>query len=239
MISLIFLYSLFNYIILYLCTLRKLTLLPPFSSISLSPQKTLTLVVPLALIPHWQLNKSAEKHVLSADQFQFKLMITHPYQVFSTAWLSLYFNGCSLPTLRDEAMSQFSYRPSLFWDAAHPLCTHFLMPAFVRDEHAGFHQSQDLGTCSPACAFATPGLSSCYIPSFHRFILLNLIIPTSVNTFSWFLPLDPAIFLSSPLEKKHSRRVDWSCCLHLLFIPLLPQPAPMGLYSHSSETVLH
>ena len=77
----------------------------------------------------------------------------------------------------------------------------FLMPAFVRDERAGFHQSQDLGTCSPACAFATPGLSSCSIPPFHQFILLNLIIPTSVNTFSWFLPLDPAIFLGSSLEK--------------------------------------
>ena len=125
MISLIFLYSLFNYIILYLCTLRKLILLPSFSSISLSPKKTLTLVVPLALIPHWQLNKSAEKHVLSAYRFQFKLMITHLYQVFSTAWLFLSFNGCSLPTLQGETVSQFSYCPSLFRDAAHPLCTHF------------------------------------------------------------------------------------------------------------------
>ena len=84
--------------------------------------------------------------------------------------------------------------------------------------------------------FAIPGPSSWNIPAFHRFILLDLITPTSINMFS--IPSSSSCYIFQLLfRRKLSRRVDWSC-LHFLSIPVFPQPTPTGLYPHSFETVL-
>ena len=119
------------------------------------PQRTLTPVVPLGLTPHWPQNKSEEKHVLSVDRFQFKFMIMDPYRVFSTA--------CYLNTLIDAHFPLFQMSPCHDFPVSsnfqsppqgveHPRCTRFLMPSFVREECASFHQSHHLGTSSPAHA---------------------------------------------------------------------------------------
>ena len=81
--------------------------------------------------------------------------------------------------------------------------------------------------------FATPGPSSRNTPAFHHFILLDLITPTSINMFSWFLPPAPAIFFSSFSEENFPEVLT-----EVLSIPVFPQPTPVGLYPHSFETVL-
>lgn len=94
------------------------------------------------------------------------------------------------------------------------------------------------GAGSPARAFAAPGIPSWGTPSFHQFIPVNLIMPTSANTFSWFLPPAPAIFLISVLEKNFAKVltvlisiysfVSFLSPLQWAFIPFLWNCATLG-----------
>lgn len=162
------LFSLFHIIIsMYF---RSSTLLPLVSSILLSSKKkSLTLVIPLALISCWQLKKSGGKHACLLTDSNFNLwpqilpgysvlldyLYTFIYICFSCSKIRLYHNFC--------ISSNFH---SLVQDAKHPLCTYFLALSVIRDGTCLLPPKRGRGHLL-SNVFSTPRLFSWNIPSFH------------------------------------------------------------------------
>lgn len=156
------------------------------------------------------------------------LVILTGYSALLVYFYILIYAHFPLPKMRtchDSHLSSNCQYPSK--DANHPLGTHFLMPPMGGD-HACFHQSWDSGACLRAHNFPTPGLSFSNVPRFHQFIPLNLIIPTSINMFSWFLPPAAEIFLSLPCGEEHFKVVTEVAVS--ISSPFVPQATPAGLY---------
>lgn len=166
MISLIIpYYSWFSYIILYFLKVNSLDLI--FIHFTF-PQRTLILVILLALFPHWQLDKSARNmYFLLTDSSLnswphnltgYSLLLGYLYTLVDAHFSLSEMRLCHNCLISSNRQSLRCHTCSM-----HPF-SHVL---HLRDECVGFHQSQDLDTCSPAHTFvlqdSIPGILLLFI----------------------------------------------------------------------------